>query len=101
MLAALFALLLDTLTLGWRDASGWHFWYGAGATITLLLVVLRVAPAARRFFRETQWSIPAIIVGLLVWTVGPFTVRLLSTVAWPALLGWLLLSRMRASSRAS
>lgn len=95
MFDGLLSLLLDTLTLGWRDASGWRFWYGAGGTLTLALMLVRIAPAARRFFRETQWSLPAIVVGLLVWTVGPLTVLTLSTLVWPAVLGWLLLARAR------
>lgn len=97
MLADLLSLVTDTLTLGWRHHTGWRLWYGAGATLTLLLLVVRTAPAARRFFRETQWSPPAVIVGVLVWTVGPLTALVASTLVWPAVVLWLVASARRTA----
>lgn len=97
MLTTVLALILDTLTLGWRDIEGWRFWYGAGASLTFVVMVLRIAPAARRFFRDTQWSGPAVLMGTLVCIVGPLTVVALSTFVWPALLAWMMWSSVRAN----
>lgn len=86
MMSSLFASLLDTLTLGWRTHTGWAFWYGAGASLTGLLLVVRIAPSVGRFFRETQWSLPALVMASVVWTVGPFTALAAVTFAWPLVL---------------
>ena len=86
MFDSLLALMFDTVSLGWRQQPGWRFWYGAGASVTLLWLVVRTMPAARRFFRETQWTPPAMLMGTIVLTVGPTTALAACTLAWPLVL---------------
>lgn len=99
MFPDLLSLLTDTVTLGWRAYDGWRLWYGAGGTITLLLLLLRVAPAAGRFFRETQWSTPALLMACLVLTVGPLTALVATSLAWPLVIAFLFVGR-RATATA-
>jgi hypothetical protein len=98
MFPDLLSLITDTVTLGWRAHDGWRLWYGAGGTITLLLLVLRVAPAAGRFFRDTQWSTPALLMACLVLTVGPLTALVATALAWPLVIAFLLAGRSRTTS---
>lgn len=95
MVPDLFGIVSDAITLGWLDHAGWRVWYGAGGTITLLLLALRVAPAARRFFQETEWSPPAVVTGLVIWSVGPITALLISALAWPLVVTWLIVTWRR------
>jgi hypothetical protein len=99
MLPALSSFLFETLTLAWRDLDGWRFWHGLGATLTLLLLAARFAAPAVRFFRETQWTPPAVVVGLVVWGLGPALAVFASTLAWPLVLGWLLVDVSRVGTR--
>ncbi|MCZ8206374.1 hypothetical protein [Gemmatimonas sp.] len=92
------ALILDTVTLGWRQSTGWRLWYGAGATLTLVMLLVRTGPAAGRFFRDTQWTPPAIFMGMIVCTVGPLTALTACSLAWPLVMIGLVSSRRRARS---